>query len=87
MPFGHPFLSEMSFILSCPFITTRGQPRSRNFMPRTLGGPKASSPPLRQWAGEPHSWCMLPQVGVGRDRRLGLGCGLPYLLMVQSPSP
>lgn len=87
MPSGHPFLPEMSFILSCPFITTRGQPRSRNFMPRTHGGQKASSPPLRQWAGEPHSWCMLPQVGVGQDRRLGLVCGLPCLFMVQSPRP
>lgn len=56
-------------------------------MPRTHGGQKASSPPLRQWAGEPHSWCMSPQVGVGQDRRLGLVCGLPCLFMVQSPRP
>ena len=35
-------------------------------MPRTPGGPKASSPPPRPWAGEPRSWCMSPQVGGGR---------------------
>lgn len=68
IPSGRPFLPEMSLILSCPLITTRGQPRNRNFMPRIHGGRKASSLPLRQWAGEPHSWCMSPQVGVGRAR-------------------
>lgn len=54
-PLGIHFLLEMALILSCPFITTRGQPRSRNFMPRIHGGLRASSLPLRQWAGEPHS--------------------------------
>lgn len=70
-----PIPTEMSLILSCPLITTRGQPRNRNFMPRIHGGPKASSPPLRQWAGEPHSWCMSPQVGAGQALRSGVwGC-------------
>lgn len=61
-------------ILSCSPTTTRGQQRSRNFMPRIHGGLKASSLPRRQWAGEPHSWCM--STGCGWDGQgAKVGCG------------
>lgn len=43
-------------------------------MPRTQGGRKVSSLPPRPWAGEPRSWCMSPQVGVG-----GRVCGVQGL--------
>lgn len=55
-------------------------------MPRIHGGLKASSQPLRQWAGEPHSWCMSTQVWVGWARCSGWVWGLVILFMMQKPT-
>lgn len=51
-------------------------------MPRTPGGLKVSSLLPRPWAGEPHSWCMSPQVGGSREcgaQDLERECGVAQL--------